>query len=158
MCIENERGFTLIESLLHCVIFSVVALGLAMLLVVCMHIPTTQEVFEDVEFEVVSYDLNNLLLDNVKQVSFDKSYSNKVTVTLDKLSEKDIQQNLQGIFEIIISPPYLYRSKGNGFEPLIGTVHAHTKWDTHPEGIHLYLKTLDHYERERYFYVPKYIQ
>lgn len=143
MRIENERGFTLIESLLHCLIFSVVALGLALLLVVCYNVPTTTDVFEETEMEVVSFDVNRLLLQNVQAI--EQKSPQKLAVRM---------EGELGVFEFIFSKPYLYRSKAGGFEPLLATVNDGSYWSLQQDMVMMTLINDNSFKKERAFYVP----
>ena len=143
MYLQNESGYTLIESLLHCIVFIVAAFGISILLLIVSHVPTPEDVYEETEFEVVSFDLNRLLLKDVSRI--EQKVSHKLFVYKHKDDEK---------FEILLKEPYLYRSKAGGFEPLIMNIKAGSSWHVADEFIKLQLVSENNNIMERAFYVP----
>lgn len=147
MFIQNERGFTLIESLLHCFCFAVVALGLALLLMVSYAVPTTHDVFTETEWEVVSFDINQLLLEDVSNIEWVSD--TKLTVHDDHSEEP---------FLLLIKEPFIYKSKNGGIEPISTNITSNSNWHIKEGHIALQADIQNDRIRERYFYAPNIIQ
>ncbi|MER1999043.1 MAG: hypothetical protein ABS882_04650 [Lysinibacillus sp.] len=155
MRFQNERGFTLIESLLHCLLFSVSAFGLAILLTVVYHIPTTADVLHEVEWEVASFDVNHLLLNNVENIR--RKSSDTLLVTLPKEPIHELQ-NTKNEFELVLQEPYLVKRKKDGFEPILTTVEGVKDWSIEGDRILMNAKLRGRAMRERVFYAPNLTQ
>lgn len=155
MRFQNERGFTLIESLLHCLLFSVSAFGLAVLLTVVYHLPTTADVLHDVEWEVASFDVNHLLLANVENIR--QKSANTLLVSLPKQPHHELL-NTKNEFDLVLQEPYLVRRKKDGFEPIIATVERVKDWEIDGNRIIMQAKFRYGEMRERVFYAPNITQ
>ena len=141
---SDERGFTLIESLLHCIIFVVVTFGFALLLSVNYKIPSTSEVLEEVAWEVASYDVNRLLLLDVNKI-----YQSKNIIYVE---ERDAIK-----YSVVLSSNNLYKSKNGGVEPLLMTLQK-GKWEIEDNYVLLKATLKSGEMKERAFYVPHLVQ
>lgn len=151
MRFQNEHGFTLIESLLHCIIFAIAALGLAMLLTVMYRIPTTADVLHEVEWEVASFDVNQLLLLDVESI---RQLSPSMLIVT---TPPSAEQELLGIkpeYELTIQPPYLVKRRKDGFEPILTTIKQTNGWQIKGNQIIMQAKLQHGPMRERIFYAP----
>ena len=104
----NERGFTLIESLLHCAILLVVSFIFSLLVVVCLKIPSTEQVLNEVKWEVTSFDTNQLFSKEINDVKVNKDVELEVVSNERKysiiVSNKQLAKREKGGFEIIHWP------------------------------------------------------
>ena len=117
----DERGFTLIESLLHCMIFVVVAFIFSILLVICYKMPTSEQVLEDVKWEVTCFDINRLMSDEVTMLNASSIQQLEVDLSPPKKSytlgvtNNQLAKKTNGGFELIHWPvsSVQWRLQGN---------------------------------------------
>ena len=104
--------------------------------------PSSDEVLQEVKWEVASFDVSHLIVKEAKSVNI---YNNKGELTV---------KDGEGYFDIKISNDQLYKSKKGGYQLILYPI-PYGRWYLENKNARLFARLSDGTMKERTFYVPK---